>query len=217
MGEPMHIEIEAQTLEWTKFQLGKMKELVKLKVFTTKGHCILCNAIMDLVTQLSALSPKIQMEICSCEVDDLPAKKYSIDKHPALLVHGKEEYNVRFFGMPMGFEFGVLIDDIVTASTEEPDLGEDVKLKLRSLTKPVHIQVFTLPTCPRCPYVARMAHNFAFYNKDVTADAVDILEFRELAAKYRVLDTPKTVINDKVEIVGVLPEWDLADKVLMSV
>lgn len=213
----MPVEIDQQTLEWTKFQLSKMGEPVKLRVFTTKDHCTLCNAIIDLVTQLSALSPKIQMEICSCEVDDQQAKRYNIDKHPALLVHGKEDYNVRFFGMPMGFEFGVLIEDIVVASTGTPDLGEDVKLKLRSLTKPVHIQIFTLPTCPKCPFAVRMAHKFAFYNKNVTADAIDILEFRELAAKYRVLETPKMVINDRVEILDLVTERDLADKVLMSV
>lgn len=37
MGESMPVEIDQQTLEWTKFQLSKMGEPVKLRVFDREG------------------------------------------------------------------------------------------------------------------------------------------------------------------------------------
>jgi len=40
----------------------------------------------------------------------------------------------------------------------------------------------------------------------VTAEVVEISEFPFLAQKYRVMGVPKTIINDKVEVEGAVPE-----------
>lgn len=41
---------------------------------------------------------------------------------------------------------------------------------------------------------------------NVTADIVEANEFPELSQRYGVSGVPKTVINDKVEFVGAVPE-----------
>jgi len=210
----MQVEIEPQTLEWVKSELSKMVDPVKLKIFTQKDNCEYCNAIVELSNQLAALTPKIEIEKCDCGADDPTAKKYSIDKHPAILVHGKDEFKVRWFGIPIGFEFSVFIQDIVVASTGETGLDEEIKVLLRALDRPVQIQVFTVPTCPKCPRMVRTAHDFAFFNRNITADAVEAHEFWELATKWHVFETPRTVINDKVELVGVVGEKELAEMLL---
>jgi glutaredoxin-like protein len=207
------IEIDPQTLDWAKFTLGKMSSTVKLMVFTNIP-CVLCGATVELANKIAELTPKIQVEVYDARMNAEVIAKYAIDKFPAIMLLGKEENNARFFGIPAGFEFGVLIEDLVTASVGPTDLSEDVKIKLRQLAKPVHIQVFTLPTCPKCPLVARLVHKFAFYNKNITADVIDSMEFRELASANRVYEVPKTVVNGTVEIRDVLQERDLADRLL---
>jgi predicted DsbA family dithiol-disulfide isomerase len=45
----------------------------------------------------------------------------------------------------------------------------------------------------------------AFANPHITAYAVEATEFPDLARKYRVTGVPKTVVNDRIEILGALP------------
>jgi hypothetical protein len=40
------------------------------------------------------------------------------------------------------------------------------------------------------------------------------MEFPDLAARYRVMGVPKTVVNDRVEFVGAVPEGEFVRHVL---
>jgi len=191
-----------------------MVDPVKLKIFTEPEHCVFCNSVIELANKLVEINPKVQLDVCGCNAEHPTSKQYRVDKHPAIIIHGKEEFNVRWFGIPIGFEFSIFIQDIVTASVGEPELDESIKTILKAIDRPVNIQVFTIPMCPKCPYMVRAAHDFAFFNKNITADAVDAYEFRELASKWHVLETPRTVINEKVEFAGVIEEKDLAGMLL---
>lgn len=46
----------------------------------------------------------------------------------------------------------------------------------------------------------------AIESPHVTATAVEITEYPDLARRYRVTGVPKTVVNDRNEILGALPE-----------
>jgi hypothetical protein len=46
----------------------------------------------------------------------------------------------------------------------------------------------------------------AFVSPQITALAVEATEYPDLARKYRVTGVPKSIVNDKVEIMGALPE-----------
>ena len=51
-----------------------------------------------------------------------------------------------------------------------------------------------------------LANRMAVANPHVTAVAVEVSEFPDLARKYRVRGVPMTVVDDQVEIMGALPE-----------
>jgi hypothetical protein len=46
----------------------------------------------------------------------------------------------------------------------------------------------------------------AFANPNITAFAVEVTEFPDLARRYQVSAVPKTMVNDRVEILGALPQ-----------
>jgi predicted DsbA family dithiol-disulfide isomerase len=50
----------------------------------------------------------------------------------------------------------------------------------------------------------------------VIADVVEISEFPDLAAQYRVRGVPKIVMNDTVELVGAQPETALVEAILKA-
>lgn len=54
----------------------------------------------------------------------------------------------------------------------------------------------------------------AFANPKITASSVDAAEFPDLARRFRVTGVPKTVVDDRVEILGALPESAFVDEAL---
>ena len=46
----------------------------------------------------------------------------------------------------------------------------------------------------------------ALESPHITAVAVDATEYPDLVHRYRISGVPKTVVNDRVEILGALPE-----------
>ncbi|MEM1537900.1 MAG: thioredoxin family protein [Candidatus Nezhaarchaeales archaeon] len=213
----MVVVIDEATLRMVKGFFRALRNPVRIVVFVTRGHCLYCNETVEIVEKLASISPElIRVEKCECEVSSPEARSYKVDRHPAIVLRGEKEYWVRYFGIPSGYEFGSLVEDIVDVSRGEVELEESVKAAILAISKPVHIKVFVTPTCPYCPSAVRTAHKFAIVNTHIMADAVESLEFPDLARKYRVYAVPKVVINDVVEFEGALPERVFADKVLQA-
>ena len=57
----------------------------------------------------------------------------------------------------------------------------------------------------------------SFENEHITADVVEVSEFIDLAQRYRVRGVPKTVVNDRIEIVGAVPEPRFIQEVLKAI
>lgn len=51
-----------------------------------------------------------------------------------------------------------------------------------------------------------LAFRMALASDHITATAVEVSEYGDLIQKYRVNGVPKTVVDDRVEILGGLPE-----------
>ncbi len=193
---------------------SKLKDEVRLVTFTQETECADCRETRELVQEIAELSNKIKAEIHNFVKDDEKAKEYKINKVPAVAMTGKKDYGIRYYGVPLGYEFKVFIDNIINISNGATNLTEETKGKLKSISKPVHIQVFVTLTCLYCPTAASLAHKFALENDLVRADVVDVSEFPHLGQKYSVMGVPKTVINEQTEIVGAIPEAQFIAHVL---
>lgn len=190
---------------------GKLPRRVRLLMFTQEHECQYCKETRQIVEELAGLSDKVEAEVVTFEPESPAAQQYGIDKIPAIVVLGLEgddpvDYGIRFFGIPSGYEFSTLVEDILMVGQGETELAESTKAFLRELDRPVHIQVFVTPTCPYCPRAVYLAHQMAFESPQVTADMVEAIEFPHLAQKYSVMGVPRTVINEDVHIEGAVPE-----------
>lgn len=185
------------------------KELVgkvRLVFFSQEMECQFCAQTRELLEQIAGWSDKIALEVRDFVRNKEEAKALGIDKIPALAVLGEKGSRVRFFGVPSGYEFQTLTDAIVFVSSGKTQMPAAAVAELgRVATKPVHIQVLVLPTCPVCPVVASMAVQLALANKNVTTHVVEIAEFPQLATRYHVVGIPKVVINETTEFEGLVP------------
>ena len=65
--------------------------------------------------------------------------------------------------------------------------------------------------------MARLAHQLAVENEHITADVIEVSEFIDLAQRYRVQGVPKTVVNDRIEIMGAVPEPRFVQEVFKAI
>ncbi len=193
-----------------------LRDEVRILVFTQETECPFCKQARELAEEVGAVSNKIKVEVYDFVKDSDKAKKYQIDKVPAIAVLGKKDYGIRFYGLAYGYEFRPFTESIINVSKEATNLSEETKKKLTSIEKPVQIQVFVSLTCPYCPLVTSLAHQFAMESDLVRADMVDVSEFPHLGQKYNIMGVPKTVINEKTEFVGAVSEELFVQQVVVA-
>jgi glutaredoxin-like protein len=210
--------IDDRTAEKARELLGKLVKPVRLEVFTQEFECTYCQQNDELVQDIAGLSEAISHEVHRFEEDKGPGKKLGIDKIPAIAVTSDgEDFGIRFFGIPSGYEFVSLLDAIRTVSTGNHELSNDTVEKVRALDRPVHIQVFVTPTCPYCPKSVVLAHRIAFASKQVSSDMVEAMEFPHLTHRYSVAGVPRSVINEDHFIEGAVPEKAYVQRILDAV
>jgi glutaredoxin-like protein len=180
-------------------------------------ECQYCQETRQLAEEIASLSEKLSLKVYDFVADEAEVKAYNIDKIPALVImRGGEQakdFGMRYYGIPAGYEFGSVVEDIVMVSQGESGLSEATKAQLKALTAPLHLQVFVTPTCPYCPPAVRLAHQLSLESDLVKADMVEAIEFPHLSMKYQVQGVPRTVINESFHLEGAAPEAMLMSKV----
>lgn len=197
---------------------SSMQDEVTVKVFKDEDKsCQYCNDTEQLIREISEITDKVVVELH--ELGDDESKRLKIEKAPVIILFSKrfQHENVRYFGIPSGYEFRSIIEDIEAFSNGKIELRENTIEKLKTIEKPVNIRVFITPTCPYCPAAVRMAHNFAMVNPNITGDMVESYEFEEDAEAAAVSSVPHTAISNVDEpIIGAQPEEIFLDQVLFS-
>jgi glutaredoxin-like protein len=193
---------------------AKLANDVRIVMFTQEHECQFCASTREILEEVAGLSERISLEVLDFVKDEARAKEYGVDKVPATILLGEKDHGIRLYGVPAGYEFATLVQDIAHLGARDPGLPKEVLETLASVQTPVHIQVLVSPTCPYCPRAVLAAHRFAMASAHIRADMVEITEFPHLAVKYEVQGVPVTVINEAHRIPGAVPEADLASIVV---
>ena len=205
--------LDDKVMQDVKKALEKMVKPVTLELFSQAFECGYCKETHQLLEEVSAASPLLKLNVHQFESDEEAVKNFGINKIPAIAIVGEKDYGIRFYGIPSGYEFSSLLAAILMVSTGITKLSAEAKAFLDKLQKPVHLQVFVMPTCPYCPPAVMLAHQMAFYSDKVKADMVEIGEFPPLTQRYSVEGVPRTVINEKWFVEGAAPEAMLIAKI----
>jgi alkyl hydroperoxide reductase subunit AhpF len=131
--------------------LAGMKEPVQILFFGSQQDCPACSDTRQLVEEVTGLSDKLGLSIYDIGSDAAIAGQYHVDKVPGLVIAAKDggiitDYGIRLSGIPSGHEFTTLIQDILFVSGRDSGLSAATRQFLKSLEKPVHLQVFVTPT-----------------------------------------------------------------------
>ncbi len=195
-------------------RLQSMKRPVRLIHFTQSFQCELCADTRELLEDLVLLSDKLSMKVYNFQLDTEKAGQYRIDPVPATVIEGEKDYGVRLYGLPVAYEFVVLLESILRVSEGNSGLAQETIRKLSALKSPIHLEVFVTPTCPYCVPTVKLAHQLAMQCKLITADMVEASEFPDLASRYALHAVPSTVVNGTTSIEGSMPEMEFIDQLL---
>lgn len=197
--------MDEKTRAEVKLLLSKMKNPVRLLLFTQKSACQACAPQEALLRELCGITPLLKLEVHDLVLDGDTALNYKIAMAPATAVLGEKDHGIRFYGMTGGYEFTSLLEAVLLVSRGRTNLDPQLEEMVRRIKEPVHLRVMTTLTCQYCPEMVRLAHEFAFVNDNIRADMVESSEFPELVKQYQVSGVPKTVINGVHSFEGAQP------------
>jgi glutaredoxin-like protein len=212
--------LKEQDREALRQEFANMTGRTRLLYFAQALGCEGCEIAGKILDEIAPLGDKIELVKLNYAIDREAAARYGIARIPAIAVLRVEEaldaagerqereqdYGVRFYGVPSGYEFMALVGAILDVSSGDSHLTPDARALVAQIREPAHFQVFTTPTCPHCPTAVRLAHRMAIENPNVRADMIEVSEYPDLAQRYQVYGVPLTVANERIRFEGGAPE-----------
>jgi alkyl hydroperoxide reductase subunit AhpF len=148
MEKMLDENVQKQVREFFK----QLKNPVGILFFGSDAdHCEYCEPTLEMLKEIAALNELLSVTEFDITKDADQAKKYHVERTPGIVLVGKVgedfiDYGIHLSGIPSGHEFSTLIHDMMMVSKRETSLSPATKNFLRSLEKPVHLQVFVTPT-----------------------------------------------------------------------
>ena len=176
--------------------------------------CPYCKPCRELMTEVAGLSNRV-ISLRTHYFDDNPPEKeqFGIERIPAIVLRGRANRPVIFYGMPGGTEFAAFLESIVDISRGELLLSQPSVDALQDLPNDVSIKVFVTPTCQYCPGMMRLAYQLGLASERIRAETIEVNEFPEMVDKYKIQAVPLTVINEGKPIPGLMQEQQIIEAI----
>lgn len=204
--------LQEQDRQYLKEEFGKFSNDVKINLFTSKSGCTYCNDTNAILQEVSELSDKIKLNVYDVDENKEEASKFNVERTPAVILEAEKNF-VIFYGIPAGYEFSSLIEDIIDIGSGNTNFGDELVNFAKSLDKNVNLKVFVTTSCPYCPRAVRTAHKLSMLTDKVRGEMIEAQEFPVLSNTYSVSAVPRVVINENTYFEGALPDAQYIDKI----
>ncbi|MFT9488079.1 MAG: hypothetical protein ACH0QD_12050 [Tepidibacillus sp.] len=126
----------------------QMQGTAHIRFFGSKTGCDYCDDTKEILEELAALSDRIDLQVLDKDEHAEEANRLNVDKVPAIVFVKEDgtDTGVRFYGIPSGYEFSTLIEDIIDIANEKTGLSQATIEQLKNITEDVTISVFVTPT-----------------------------------------------------------------------
>ena len=130
--------------ELARTMLSSLEKDANLVFFSESDGCRECGNVMDLLGELTSMSPLLSVETLSLTRNARWAAELGIDKVPGIAILDSEKNNsgIRYYGTPLGFEFESFLQAVINAAHHRPGLQPETVTGLGLVKKPVTITVF---------------------------------------------------------------------------
>jgi len=130
-----------------KEEFARLVNPVRLAVFSQALNDPESEQVKRLVEELADVDPRVTAESYNYVLDKEKVDALGIRRIPAIaILGGEKDYGIRMYGLPSGYEFGMMVDAILDVSSGDSGLSQPTRTALAELARPVHVQVFSTPT-----------------------------------------------------------------------
>ncbi|HZV50506.1 MAG TPA: thioredoxin family protein [Candidatus Dormibacteraeota bacterium] len=109
-------------------------------------QCETCRDTEQLLRELTELSDRLRLEVRDLVADADEARRLGVEHIPTIVLEGKNAGVLRYVGVPAGYEFAVLLEDLGDVSRGSTGLTAATRERLASLPGPVEVKVLVTPT-----------------------------------------------------------------------
>ncbi|QDP02099.1 alkyl hydroperoxide reductase subunit F [Thalassotalea sp. PS06] len=102
---------------------------------------------------------------------------------------------VIFSGIPAGHEFNSLILAILQSSGTSLKLDSSLQNLIKSVSAPLHFEVFVSLSCHNCPDVVQALNQFALLNPHISSEMIDGGLYPELIEARNIQGVPSVYLN----------------------
>lgn len=175
-------------------------------------------ATLELLREVASTSDKLEV-IEKNLVLDTEARELGITLAPTTLFRrkGEDRTNIRFVGLPSGYEFSTLLETLRMVGGREPESSPQLEA-VKAIDTAARLRAFVTPTCPYCPAAVVTAYRFAYVNPKLVAEGIEANEFPTLSSGYRISGVPDTIIEiagsrsgKSARVLGAQPEQAFVD------
>jgi len=118
---------------------------VRLVLFAQTFNCEGCPETENILKDLAELSDRLKLEIYNPMIDREKAAQYGVTRVPAIIIEGDRDYGIRYYGVPGGYEFAGLLEDITSVGLRKSGLSEASIQQIQNLAEPLNLKVFVTP------------------------------------------------------------------------
>lgn len=170
-------------------------------------------ATLELLKEVAATSDKVTVIEKNLILDD-DAAALGITLAPTTLFRrkGEDRTNMRFVGLPSGYEFSTLLETILMVGASQAPTGVELD-SVADIDASLRLRTFVTPTCPHCPRSVITSFRFALVNPNIVAEGIEANEFPTLSSGYRISGVPDTIVEGKpgsgvkaTRVLGAQPE-----------
>ncbi|MFC4713696.1 alkyl hydroperoxide reductase subunit F [Planococcus dechangensis] len=140
--------------------------------------------MVDLVEELSAMSPRIQVE------------RTELERTPSFSVNRPgEEMGIIFAGIPLGHEFTSLVLALLQVSGRAPKAEQKTMDQIKALEGTYHFESYISLSCQNCPEVVQSLNLMSVLNPNITHTMIDGAAFKEEVESKDIMAVPTVFLN----------------------
>ncbi|ALS75609.1 alkyl hydroperoxide reductase subunit F [Planococcus rifietoensis] len=169
-----------------KSQLEQYLQLLEGDVLlqVSAGSDKVSTDMIDLVEELSAMSPRIQME------------RTKLERTPSFSVtRPGEEIGITFAGIPLGHEFTSLVLALLQVSGRTPKADAKTMDQIKALEGTYHFESYISLSCQNCPEVVQSLNLMSVLNPNITHTMIDGAAFKEEVERKDIMAVPTVFLN----------------------
>lgn len=182
--------------------LSRMKQPVRIVLFTSDGESELCPDAVETARALKAASAKVSLELYDITMDRDKSEEHGVKRAPTFVVQARDGRSVRFSGTLEGVSLLLLLDAVRSIDGGRAWFPEGIGGTLRLLSQEVPVLVLLENDCSLCRPVAETAVGLALTSTMVATEIIVADDFPELLSRHKVKILPFTVFGPRLTLEG---------------